>query len=233
MRCWLNLRHTIGERADAFREGLQSIGCEIRSGVTFAPGSDDILVTWNRIGEGAGAARAFESAGRPVLVAENAAWGNEFAGDTWVTLARNWHNRAGCFPVGGPERWDSLGVSMAPWRASGETVVLPQRGIGAEGMPRGWTAPGRVRRHPGRGDAIPLEDDLAKAGKVITWGSGAAIKALIWGIPVEAHMPDWIGAQNNTDASRLEMFRRLAWAQWRISEIRSGEAFRWLLPSPA
>jgi hypothetical protein len=64
---------------------------------------------------------------------------------------------------------------------------------------------------------------------VVTWGSGAAIKALQWGIPVVSEMPDWIGEQDNTDAGRLEMFRRLAWAQWTMEEIAHGEPFARLL----
>lgn len=67
---------------------------------------------------------------------------------------------------------------------------------------------------------------------MVTWGSGAAVKALMWGIKVESHYPEWIGQQDNTDEGRLAMFRRLAWAQWELSEIASGEAFEWLL-SPA
>lgn len=96
-------------------------------------------------------------------------------------------------------------------------------------MPKNWTAPGRVRKHPGKSAAIPLEKDLAKAGKVVTWGSGAAVKALMMGIRVESHMPDWIAAQDNTDQGRLDMFGRLAWAQWRLEEIASGAAFEWVL----
>jgi hypothetical protein len=231
MRAWLNLRHTQGARADAFHRGVQALGFEAVDGLTDRPGPADVLVTWNRIGEGHRAAMRFAAAGRPVLVAENATWGNRFAGDEWLTIARNWHNTAGCFPIGGPERWDDLGVELAPWRTCGETVVLPQRGIGPPGvaMPAGWSASGRVRRHPGRRDAVPLEVDLAHAGKVITWGSGAAVRALLRGIPVESHMPNWIAAQDNTDAGRLAMFRRLAWANWRLSEIADGVPFRRLL----
>lgn len=229
MRAWLNLRYVTGDRAEAFRAGLQAMGFEVVAELTTQPGPDDVLVTWNRIGHGDTCARHFEAMGRRVLVAENATWGNDFAGRRWYTLARDWHNRAGFFPVGGAERWDALGVDLAPWRTQGETVVLPQRGIGAGGMPKGWTAPGRVRRHPGRGDSVPLEHDLAKAGRVVTWGSGAAVKALLWGIPVESHMPDWIAEQDNTDTGRLDMFRRLAWAQWTMEEIAAGEPFRRLL----
>lgn len=135
--------------------------------------------------------------------------------------------------VGPAERWDSLGVELAPWRDGGETVGLPQRGIGPAGvaMPRTWVPPGcdRIRRHPGVNPCKPLDDDLADAGKVVTWGSGAAIKALMLGIKVESHMPKWCGEQDNTDEGRLNMLRRLSWAQWRLSEIEAGDPFRWLL----
>ena len=98
-------------------------------------------------------------------------------------------------------------------------------------MPLDWVPKGctRIRKHPGARPCKPLEDDLAQASKVVTWGSGAAIKALMWGIRVESHMPNWIGEQDNTDDGRLAMLRRLAWAQWRIAEIESGEAIRWAI----
>ncbi|MCB1836274.1 MAG: hypothetical protein KDH99_01525 [Alcanivoracaceae bacterium] len=206
-------------------------------GDTLNPQPGDIFVTWNRISTGERVARLFESRGLPVLVTENAAWGNGFAGDRWYSLAKTYHNTAGCFPVGGHDRWDALGVELAPFREFGETVLLPQRGIGSKPtvMARSWPGDalkrygGRVRAHPGQRPAKPLEDDLAHCGRVITWGSGAAIKALMMGIPVISEMPRWIGEQDNTDIGRLAMFRRLAWAQWRLSEFESGEAFAWLL----
>ena len=223
----------MAERTDAFKAGLQRLGYRVEFGCTCVPGDRDILVSWSRIRDGALAATAFESAGRPVLITENSSWGNDFQGGQWLTLARSFHNLAGQFPIGGPERWDALGVELNGWRTAGETVVLAQRSIGPAQtrMPTDWPQQqkGRVRSHPGRYAGKPLEDDLAQAGKVITWGSGAAVKALLWGIPVESHLPNWIGEQDNTDAGRLAMFRSLAWAQWRLSEIRSGEAFAWLL----
>lgn len=237
MKAWLNLRHAVPERREAFALGLERLGYSVVDGVTTRPGPRDLLVTWNRIREGHAAACAFESRGLPVLVTENASWGNDFAGERWYTLGRGYHNRSDCIPAGGPERWDRLGVELAPWRRDGETVVLPQRGIGPPGvaMPLSWpqrvaVAEGaRIRHHPGQARCVPLEDDLAHAGGVITWGSGAAIKALALGIRVRSDMPLWIGEQDNTDAGRLAMFRRLAWGQWRLPEIASGEALRMVL----
>jgi hypothetical protein len=231
------LRHADSDRARAFTKGLQRVGYEVVHGITASPADTDLMCSWNRIGRADHAANIFESRGLPVLIAENAAWGNLYCGKSWLTLARGFHNTAGQFPIGSPERWDALGVDLAPWRTEGETVILPQRGIGPAqvAMPRGWPygIKGRIRQHPGQRQAKDLKEDLANAGKVITWGSGAAVKALMWGIPVESHMPGWIAAQDNTDAGRIEMFRRLAWAQRTLEEIESGEAFTWLLKSSA
>lgn len=232
MKAWLNLRYTLPERQGLYARGLRKLGYEVVHGVPYKP--EGIFITWNRIGVAHSAAQRYEAEGLPVLVTENASWGKWFAGDRWYTIARNRHNTAGCFTVGGNERWDSLGVDLKPWRTSGETVILAQRGIGSPptAMPYGWhrAQKGRLRLHPGRNkDAIPLEVDLANAGKVITWGSGAALVALAMGIPVESHMPNWIGEQDNTDEGRLAMFRRLAWAQWTLDEIEDGTAFARLL----
>lgn len=220
-------------RVEALKKGFERLGYRVVHGHTSSPGDGDVLCTWNRIHLGHIAARAFESAGRPVLVVENAAWGNGFQSGRWLTMARGFHNTAGCFPIGGAERWDSLNCELAKFRKSGETVILPQRGIGPPGvaMPRGWHSGkvGRVRLHPGQRDAKPLEDDLKDAGRVVTWGSGAAVKALMWGIPVESHMPNWIGEQDNSEAGRLAMFQRLAWAQWTLDELASGEPMERLL----
>ena len=209
----------------------------MRHGATLNPQAGDVLVTWNRVGIGQQSASVFEKAGLPVIVTENAAWGNDFAGGRWHTLARNRHNTAGMFPIGDDSRWDSLGINLPEWRTGGETVILPQRGIGSPptAMPARWVDKaqqrhkGRIRAHPGVRDCVPIETDLADCRHVVTWGSGAAIKALLMGIRVTSYMPDWIGEQDNTDAGRLAMFRGLAWAQWQLSEIESGEPFARLI----
>lgn len=229
---WLNLRYTSDERAAVFAAGLQRIGFRVEHGLPKKP--DGLFVTWNRVGTADAIANQFEREGLPVIVAENATWGNGFQGSHWYHLARTRHNTAGMVPHGGPDRWHSLGVELAPWITEGETVILPSRGIGSPptAMPRDWPSrqKGRIRPHPGRNKVFkPLEEDLKNCGRVVTWGSGAAVQALMWGIPVESHMPNWIAACEPTDNSRLAMFERLSWAQWKLSEIEAGEPFKRLL----
>lgn len=237
-RAFLNLRLTKPDRVEMFARGLRLHGYKVVMGVTYKPEAQDVLVTWNRIGSGHQAAKAFEAAGRPVLVVENATWGNGFAGQRWYHIARIRHNTAGMFQVGDDARWDGLDVQPKPFRAGdGETVILAQRGIGSAptAMPRGWAQDahkrhgGRIRQHPGKGAGKPLESDLAEAGRVVTWGSGAAVQALLLGVPVVSEMPGWIAEQDNTESGRLAMFRRLAWSQWTHDEIASGLPFWRLL----
>lgn len=238
LKAWMNLRYTLPERRRLFHEGLSRLGYQVMDGITNDPGENDILVIWNRVPSMDLTARLFESRNLKVLCAENASWGNDFAGDRWYTLVRTRHNTKGMFPVLGGHRWDDLGVNLSSFRTQGETVLLPQRGIGSPptAMPAGWLPKaikkygGRVRKHPGKyAPPVSIEDDLKHCGKVVTWGSGAAIKALMMGIPVISEMPDWIGEQDNTEDGRLQMFRELAWGQTRLSEIESGEAFERLL----
>lgn len=86
---------------------------------------------------------------------------------------------------------------------------------------------------------MALQDDLANAWAVATWGSGAALKALLMGVPVFHAFPQWIGKaaarpfrcpiEEPFLDDRLPMFRRLAWAIWSADEIARGEPFRCLL----
>jgi hypothetical protein len=239
MKAWLNLRSDLPERTAAFVSGLERIGYAVERGITMHPDPGEIFVTWNRIHEGNDAAKAFIARGLPVLVTENASWGNGFNGEKWLFLNRTLHNTAGLSRIGDSNRWDSLGVDLADWRKHGdETVILAQRGIGSPpvAMPKWWPRDaqsrcgGRIRVHPGnRPHPTPLDVDLANCAKAVTWSSGAAIAALMMGVPVFSEQPNWVGEQDNTDEGRLAMFRRLAWNQWRLSEFESGEAFKWML----
>lgn len=240
------LRSDLHYRRDAFCAGLAAVGFDVVPELS-KPAAGDLLVIWNRYGRFHLDAQRFEAAGARVVVAENGPLGKAWRGGNWYSLALGHHS--GPWAVGGPERWDAFGVELAPWRDGFETVILGQRGIGEPGIasPHGWAEDvrhrlgGRIRPHPGsESDGAPLEADLANARCVLTWHSGAALKALLFGVPAFHDFPRWVGAGAarplsefhhgpRTDDARLAMFRRLAWLMWDLEEIRSGRAFRHLL----
>ena len=231
-------------RRDAFVSGLESIGAKVRFTFDGTANPDDVLVIWNRYGTNDQIASKF----RRVIVCENGYLGRDWRGGHWYSMSLDHHNGAGRWYPGGPERWDSWGVDLAPWRETGETVILPQRGAGPPGiaMPpwfvneaKRFAPRARVREHPGENDCVPLDEDLKDCGLVVTWGSGAAIKALTMGIPVAHWFDRWIakgaarigkdGIERPKRSGRLEMFRSLAWAMWNTEEIANGAPFRHLL----
>lgn len=253
-------RESLTYRRDAFQAGLQRLGYDLVTFPQAKPSPGDVLVLWNRKPDHERYARAYEAVGADVLIAENGYIGKAPDGGKLYALARGHHNGAGTWPTDGPavgQRWDALGIDLKPWRETGSHIlVLPQRGIGEPGvaMPRDWLArtlaelgrrtnrPIRIRRHPGR-EKVEPDADFVGAWACVTWGSGAAIKALAAGVPVFYGLDRWIGRDAAFplqhafaleepvigDLCRERMFRRLAWAQWNLAEIESGEAFACLL----
>lgn len=241
MRAVVQIKDEPLYRRNAFYSGLSAHGYEVVPRI-FNIQPSDCLVIWNRYGIGHIEAKRFEAVGAKVLVAENGYLGREWLGTSWYALSKNHHNGAGSWNDLGPERWDGWNVELESWREGGSEIVgLPQRGIGEPGvaMPFGWCngRADRCRVHPGENKPlISLEDDLKNAKGVVTWASGAALKALVMGIPVTYGFKDWIGAtasvpypQAPVPGDRLGMFRRLAWAMWNVDEIASGQAFDVLL----
>lgn len=97
----------------------------------------------------------------------------------------------------------------------------------------------KLRAHPGRHKPQrTLMQDLDGARAVVTWGSNVANIALRYGIPSFRLSPFHVNAAALSDLTllpnpphpdRLEAFKKLAWAQWHLSEIEDGTAFRCLL----
>jgi hypothetical protein len=252
---WLGIRAGPEYRSSTFRAGLERVGFAVQATVRCVPRPGDVVILWNRYGANDRLASDCERRGIRVLVCENGYLGASMPGRPTYAISIGRHNGGGRWVVGGPERWDRLGIELHPWRpAGGETVILAQRGIGSPGvaMPLAWARTvahlGRVRKSTGYKEHTPLEHDLRAASNVVTWASGAAIRALLWGIPVAHAMPSWIGApaammlppgarslppRRTDDDARLAMFRRLAWAQWNIDEIATGEPFARLLERTA
>ena len=172
----------------------------------------------------------------------------------WYALALKDHNGAGSWVPGGAERFEALGVEVKPWRTEGgHVLVCPNRNFGTVPrlMPLGWDRhvakrlagitkrEVRIRPHPGNSQPKkPLAEDLAGAWACVIWASSAGVHALVAGIPVVAECPYWIakgatGLIEDIDApqlpDRMPTLHALAWAQWDIAEIETGEPFRRLL----
>lgn len=246
-RALLTLSAGPNYRRESFEVGLQAVGFDVVPHLP-DPHLGDVLVCWNRTGGNDERARQFEAAGATVVIVENGFLGKVWQGRKWFALARGHHSGAGEWSPAGPQRWDSWQVELAPWREGREVIVLEQRGIGEPGIasPPGWADKvqarygGRIRRHPGATvPAVSLADDLRDARCVLTWHSGAALLALLAGVPVFYGFPGWIGAgaarplaefdKGPAHGDRLATMQRLAWAMWTDTEIRSGEAFAHLL----
>ena len=236
-----------------FVKGLQAAGFKVSEQMTGSPKPGDVLLIWNRGGIRDHYAKQYEAIGAKVIVAENGWIGKTQNGGKLYSLALGWHNGLGQWKVGVPDRWPLLNTRLDPWRSAGDHIlVLPSRGIGAPGigMPREWPLqivkrlrkqtkrPIKIRPHPGDKNA-DMTDDLRNCHAVVTWGSGAAVKAIAAGVPAFYELKNWIGAaaarplgddlEQPFLGDRLPMFQRLAWCSWTADEISTGEPFLWLL----
>ena len=244
-------------RRDAFAAGLQAVGCTVVTKPPSQPCSRDVLIIWNRYGPNHLLARHFENAGAAVIVAENGYLDMAGAKKTFA-LALGHHNGAGRWPLGNEWRAHLLVQAVKPWRGDGtrdDILILPQRGVGPPGvaMPRGWVTDVqqrlkavcgrrriRLRPHPGTDKhARPLLEDLDGVGACVVWGSGAGVKALLYGVPVVHEFNRWIGALGGSAGlstlaaprlgDRSAMVESVAWAQWNVEEVAAGAPFRYLL----
>jgi hypothetical protein len=250
----LLIRQAPQYRRDAFAAGLQACGFTLAGEPRALPGPGDVLVIWNRYGRNHETAKRFEAVGARVWVAENGPLGRDFRGEHWYSIMGGNPAGGGFWPDYGARRWDSLGIGICEWRNAGrEVIILAQRGIGPPGIrqPDGWhrqaadrfhlkgLGPVRIREHPGENPCTPLLEDLRDAKCVVTWASAAALKALLWGVPVLYGYEQWIGRAAGTHLregqrpeitrpERLPVFHALAWTMWRTHEIATGAPFRLL-----
>lgn len=244
-------------RRDAFAEGMKKLGYSPTFNVR-GPEPGGVLIVWNLHGSIESQAHEWRRAGGKVLCAENG-FVRGANGKQTYSLARDFHNGAGRWYIGGPERWDALGIKLRPWQSNmkGHILVAAQRGIGSKEMrsPPNWD---RImveqlarltklritlRAHPGRPaqeETVRIKQDLQGACCCVIWSSATGVRALIEGIPVFQFAPHWVceGAAGRVgvtfppimdDAKRLEAMRRMAWHQFTPEEIATGEPMHRLL----
>jgi hypothetical protein len=142
-----------------------------------------------------------------------------------------------------PDRWHKLGVTLAPpaHRLNGPTILCGQVPgdaahpfANAEEM-LAWANSipyDEFRPHPqvarlNHVELEPLEQMLARAGRIITWNSNVGHDALIAGVPVTALGPaPYAAAQMH---EREAYFARVAYAQWTLDEMRHSKPQRFLV----
>lgn len=222
-------------RLDAITQGMKRLGFEIVPRAVPAPGN--VLVLWNRkAGRDDTDATAMEAAGGKVLVIENGYL--QKVDKTMYAVSLSEHHTGG--PVGDTDRFGPLGFDLRHQEATpfGFVLVCGQRGIGSPTMAsppqwaerhaaslrcRGLTA--RVRPHPGnRAPSVPLKADLMGAGACHVWSSNAGVLARVLGYPVTSWAPHWI-----CEGPREAALQRMAWSQWSVPELATGEPFARLL----
>ncbi len=244
-------------RDKVIEAGLRACGYDVVSAREARPtATGDVLVTWNLHLSGSEPSEvAFNVAGAKVIVCEEG-YTRRLGPDKHFAMALGGHNGSGRWFPKGPERWDRLELGMKPWRKDGRHVlVCSQRGMGSTIMrqPRDWPQdvirklkhltdrPIVHRPHPGKRfhDVVSLASQLKDCWAVVVWASNCAIPALLAGVPVFYEAPYSVVA-NACDRrlmrieapsypERLSALRDMAWAQWTLAEIESGEAVHHLL----
>jgi hypothetical protein len=202
-------RREVHYRHECFSKGLEQAGYQVHTTRPENCKPGDVLLIWNRYGEFHDLATRFEKLGGTVIVAENGYLGKDENGQQRYALACHAHNGAGQWNVGGPERFEALGIELKDfrWHGEGHILVCPNRSFGMPGMimPCDWANDVaqrlkkltrreiRVRPHPGNvPPKHPLQDDLAGASAVVIWASSAGVHALVAGVPVICESPYWI-----------------------------------------
>lgn len=196
------------------------------------------------------ALKAAQALGRTWYYADHGYMGR----GAYYRITRNAYQHDGVSGVPDHARLQRLGITPAPWRRSGRTVLLcppdqdytrlfdfsaeQWRNEAMAELQRYTDRPIVVRE---RGCSTSLAGDLADAHVLVTWRSNAAVDALLAGVPVIctgecAARP--MGRTQLADVERPlypddrdDWAARLAANQWTLDEMASGMAWRALQPN--
>jgi hypothetical protein len=162
------------------------------------------------------------------------------------------------------DRWESLGLTFAPWRESGSQVVIAGSSAKYHEFsklphPTKYTAhlvkqiarltDRRIvyRPKPSWQDAVPVEgaafstypeklsDAISGAHVLVTNGSNSCFEAVLAGVPCvvlgvaapisSTSLSEIEEPRLASDAERWQWLADLAYSQWTMEELRSGEAW--------
>lgn len=227
------------KHADALARGFAAHGVAVKTGY---PATQHVACWgWRR-------GKALRDAGHDVLVLERGYIGDRFA---WTSLAWNGLNNRGTAPIidDGGERFERNHAGMLkPWNPEGDYVLIMGQVPGdaslqgrdlsgwyAEQAAKDWRMPVYFRPHPlaykraavhsvdgAKTLAGDLSDALERAAWVVTFNSNAGVDALLAG---KATHVDDEGSMAWNVTNREQWAHRLAWRQWSMDEIASGEAW--------
>lgn len=213
------------QRHEAFKQGIQKLGYEIRQwSDAVQPTRNDLVLGWNAYGPTYNAMRKAAQSGGRALVFEEA-YIRKVRGEQYFACAIGGHNGSGRWNVCGPERWESWGIDVKPWRRDGDHIlVCGQRGFGYNTMAMTTEWPDTVlprlrqltnrpvwfRGHPKRRAKTPganydkftdftqpIERDLEGAWACVVFTSNSATNALLAGIPALFDGPNIVTAPSS------------------------------------
>lgn len=244
------------EYSNALRAGMKACGVKAFIGAKWEPCEADIAVLWSwkrpKIIEAA------QCRNRRILVMER---GLIQPRNEWVSLAVDGFNNRGRFAVcpDDGERWGRyFSHWLRPWReAKGYALLIGQvpGDTALRGTDMATWAQARTgalvkmgltvvyRPHPLADTPVPdgafisrrsLSDDLAGAGRVVTFSSTTAVEAVLAGVPVCVEDEGSVAypmASHHVEEplvtpDRTRWCHDLAWRQWSLEELRDGTAWK-------
>ncbi len=251
------LPSTVHYRREAFINGFARLGYIVEQGSPVKPlGERDAALVWNMTARSRQAITMSQEGAGALLVAENGFYGADETGHQLYAIALEGHNGSGRWYAPDDSRLKKLAIDFKPFRSEegGKVLIADQRGIGsplmrspphfasstATVLSRGGFEPA-VRPHPGQNaPATNLMDDLENAQALVVWSSNCATQPLVGGLPTYYCAPTIVSAPASqpftpklksdfSDDRRYQAFAKMAWAQWTLAEIASGEAIDTLL----
>lgn len=243
MKAVVHVNHAAHQRTHgaAIKAGMERHGLTVEFAPFDEPQPCDVAVIW-----GVRHPRVMAT-GVPCLVMERGYLPDRMA---YTSVGWGGLNGRATFPVApNGDRWEAhWGDRMSPWRVGGEYVLIAGQVPGDQslrGMDIGAWIDTKRRELLGRGHKVKvrphpmaekpdrsLEDDLAEASLVVTFNSNTAVDAVLAGVPAvtfdEGSMA-WPVTSHSLDEvvrpDREAWAHNLAWCQWTMDEIASGEAW--------